>query len=110
MRRAMVLTFAFILLLVGCSSNKPSKVPPTGSASTPITSKSLTPGAGDWPVYHHDNARSGVSSDQSPLVHFRHSWTSARLDSLVYAQPLVVGDHVVVASEGNTVYSLDAGA
>jgi outer membrane protein assembly factor BamB len=59
-------------------------------------------------VYHHDNGRSGVSSDQGRLANLRHSWTSARLDELVYAQPLVVGNNVIVASEGNTVYSLDA--
>ncbi|TML75931.1 MAG: hypothetical protein E6G04_11705 [Actinobacteria bacterium] len=104
MRRAWVL--AVILLLAACSSGKPSPTP--SSTTTPRTSKSSVPIGADWPVYHHDNERSGVASDQAPMKNFRRSWTSARLDELVYAQPLAVGNQVIVASEGNTVYSLDA--
>ena len=104
MRRAWVLSV--ILLLAACSSGKPSPTP--SSTTTPGTSKSSVPVGGDWPVYHHDDERSGVASDQVPVKNFRRSWTSARLDELVYAQPLVVGNQVIVASEGNTVYSLDA--
>jgi outer membrane protein assembly factor BamB len=36
-----------------------------------------------------------------------HDWTSS-LDGDVYAQPLVFGGHVFVATENNSVYSLDA--
>jgi len=35
------------------------------------------------------------------------AWSTA-LDGAVYAEPLVVGGHVLVATEGNTLYSLDA--
>ena len=105
MRRTSILTLG--LALVACSSGKPSATPPSPS-STPSTTQTATVGVGDWPVYHHDNGRSGVSSDQGRLANFRRAWTSGRLDQLVYAQPLVVGNNVIVASEGNTVYSLDA--
>src|SRR5437660_6259002 len=105
MRRFIVCVLG--LVLVACSSGKP-KATPTTTSPTPSATKSTTQIAGDWPVYHHDNGRSGVSSDQRPLANFRHTWTSARLDELVYAQPLVVGTNVIVATEGNTVYSLDA--
>jgi outer membrane protein assembly factor BamB len=105
MRRLVICTLG--LILVACSSGKPTATP-TSPSPTSSTTRSATPIAGDWPVYHHDNGRSGVSSDQGRLANFRHSWTSARLDELVYAQPLVVGNTVIVASEGNTVYSLDA--
>jgi len=37
-----------------------------------------------------------------------HDWTSANLDGDVYAQPLVFGGDVVVETENNSVYSLDA--
>lgn len=37
----------------------------------------------------------------------REAW-SAELDGAVYAQPLVVGDSLLVATENNTVYALDA--
>ena len=109
MRRALLCTLG--LLLVACSSGKPKATPTTplpGSASSTPTATTASPIVGDWPVYHHDSGRSGVSSDQKPLANFRHTWTSARFDALVYAQPLVVGNNVIVATEGNTVYSLDA--
>ena len=49
-----------------------------------------------------------MSSDQAALGNVRQAWTSAGLDGPLYAQPLVVGDRVFVASEGNSVYALDA--
>lgn len=107
MRRAIL--GSLVLVLVACSSGKPTATPTDTSTTSASSSPTKTGGtAGDWPVYHHDNGRSGVSSDQNALANFRHSWTSARLDQLVYAQPLVVGSSVIVASEGNTVYSFDA--
>jgi outer membrane protein assembly factor BamB len=36
------------------------------------------------------------------------AWQSPALDAAVYAQPLVVGDRVYVATEANTVYALSA--
>jgi outer membrane protein assembly factor BamB len=49
-----------------------------------------------------------VSSDQLPIGQVRRAWESVALDGAVYAQPLVVGTHVLVATEANTVYALDA--
>lgn len=62
----------------------------------------------DWPTYHHDVSRSGVSADQDPLGTVQQAWSSAVLDGDVYAQPLVVGGRVIVATEGDSVYALDA--
>jgi len=88
-------------------AGSPATSPAGGSTSSsqPSTGE---PGAGDWPVYQHDAARSGVSSDQGPLGDVRQAWTSVEFDAPLYAQPLVVGDRVFVASERNTVYALDA--
>ena len=52
--------------------------------------------------------RSGVSSDQEALGQVAQAWTSVALDGAVYAQPLVVGDRVYVATEGDSVYALEA--
>jgi outer membrane protein assembly factor BamB len=38
----------------------------------------------------------------------REQWTSLTLDGDVYTQPLVVGDRIVLATENDTVYSLNA--
>jgi hypothetical protein len=63
----------------------------------------------DWPAYSHDALRTGVSSDQGSLGTIGVAWTSASLDGhLIYAQPLVVGDRVIVATEGDSLFALDA--
>ena len=81
----------------------------SGAVSTSVQpSTTLSAAAGDWPVYHHDAARSGVSSDQLALGEVQEAWTSAPLDGALYAQPLVVGDRVLAATEGNTVYAIDS--
>jgi outer membrane protein assembly factor BamB len=85
----------------------------TGSADPGGTSASTTQSTGggqpsaDWPTYHHDAARTGVAADQGALGAVTQAWTSAALAAAVYAQPLVAGDRVFVATEGNTVYALD---
>lgn len=62
-----------------------------------------------WATYFGDQARSGVASDgpASPGS-LRKQWLSERLDGELYGQPLLVGDRVVIATENDTVYSLDA--
>src|SRR5207244_3913513 len=47
-----------------------------------------------------------------PLGAIRKAWTSPSLDGKVYAQPLIAGDLVIVATEGDSVYALarDSGA
>ena len=64
-------------------------------------------GAG-WVTYNRDAGRSGVDQTSPPVGAVTPAWTSSRLDGKVYAQPLVVGSSVIVATENNTVYALDA--
>jgi outer membrane protein assembly factor BamB len=82
-----------------------------------ITPLALTPGAAtaspapltsaDWPTYHQNEARTGfVASTPDPTALTR-LWTHS-LDGAVYAEPLVVGNRVLVATEHDTVYALDA--
>ena len=80
----------------------PSPTPGAGAASTPGA-----PSTADWPVYHLDARRSGNDA-AFPAVRLplTTAWT-ARLDGAVYAEPLVVGSRVIVATEGDSVYSLD---
>jgi hypothetical protein len=61
----------------------------------------------DWPTYHHDNARTGYLANEPDPKQLIPAWT-AKLDHAVYAEPLVIGERVIVATEGNTLYSLDA--
>lgn len=81
----------------------------TSGGSTSTTSQGSGGGqsSADWPTYHHDASRSGVAGDQAALGTIAQAWTSAPLDGLIYAQPLVVGERVFLATESDTVYALD---
>ena len=62
----------------------------------------------DWPTYHHSADRAGVAAAGSSFSDVQSTWTTGGLDGSVYAEPLYVGGHVLVATENNTVYSIDA--
>ena len=93
------------LLASACSSGGQTRNP-GAVRSDPAPAASLSP-ADDWLTYHHTIDRRGVSGDQLPVGNVRKLWTSPHLDGKVYAQPLIAGDRVVVATEGNSVYALD---
>lgn len=79
----------------------------TTTTSQPTAPPTKTPAAQQWPTYHYDNARSGNAPGQPPASSLSQRWV-ASLDGQVYAEPLVDGDQVIVATENNTVYSLQA--
>ena len=88
---------------------------PTASASRPrhlpASKRSVSPlvvPPGSWPTYHHDLARSGFDGQQPVFNGVKAGWTSANLDGDVYAEPLVDGNTIVVATENNSVYGLNA--
>ena len=61
----------------------------------------------NWPMYHKDLSHTGYVPVNVTSV--RPGWTSQGLDGAVYAEPLVMGNSVFVATENNSIYSLDAG-
>jgi len=61
-----------------------------------------------WTTYRHDAARSGIDPDSTTPVTPSQTWQTPSLDGQVYAQPLVYGSRVYVATENDTVYELDA--
>jgi outer membrane protein assembly factor BamB len=82
---------------------------PSGSPSTsPAASGPAAPSAlaADWSQYHGSAARTGVGPAVPALGSAKVAW-SAPVDGAVYASPLIVAGHVIVATENNTVYSLD---
>jgi outer membrane protein assembly factor BamB len=58
-------------------------------------------------MYHRDNTRTGYLPNLPDPQQLSVAWNVA-LDGAVYAEPLVVDGHVIVATEGNTIYSLNA--
>ncbi len=84
----------------------PACGPPAGPQ--PSASRSATPGLpGVWLTYHKDLARTGFERDGLNAGSARKLWTTD-LDGAVFAEPLVSGDRVLVATEGDSVYALDA--
>ena len=105
-----------LLILSACSGGATGSNPQT----TPtITSLALTPPAQptptpagastrntDWTTYHRDNKRTGYIASTPDPRSLTRAWRR-QLDGAVYAEPLVVGKHVIVATEGDSLYALD---
>src|SRR6202042_2301168 len=112
---------ALLVAAVGCTSSatttSPAPVSPTSVSPTTVSPTTVSPSAtfsaaassaaADWPAYDRTAERSGVSVSSPALAAVRHSWT-ASVDGAVYAQPLVVGAKVIVATENDSVYALSA--
>ena len=99
------------LLVAGCSSSSNSGST-TGTVGlggpAPVRTAPSPSPTSAWTTYHHDAARTGVADDQAAIGRVRKAWQSPALDGDIYAQPLVVGGHVIAATEANSVYAFDA--
>src|SRR5450631_2955387 len=73
------------------------------AAATPT----LAAGPAIWPTDHADNHRSGFYPSGTPIRALSLSWARF-LDGAVYASPIAFGGSVVVATESNSVYKLNA--
>ena len=86
--------------------------PPQPVHITPLTlpPSTATPGqltSADWTMYHADNARTGFVASMPDPTRLTRLWQQP-LDGAVYAEPLVVAGQVIVATEHDTLYALDA--
>ncbi len=90
------------LLLSACNTTVQTKT----TSSTPIPTSVHTTQNDNWTMYHNDNARTGYLVNAPDPQKLTSIW-NIKLDGAVYAEPLVVDHHVLVATEGNTLYSLD---
>ncbi len=88
--------------------------PPQPVQITPLTlptnTVTATPGqvtSADWPTYHQNNARTGFVAGVPDSTSLTNLWQQP-LDGAVYAEPLVVNGAVIVATENDTLYALDA--
>ena len=107
---------ALLLILAGCSgsssSNTPAPTPQPTIVLSPSPSSSATqtttpaPSDTDWTTYHDNNARTGYIANTPDPKSLSRAW-ERQLDGAVYAEPLIVNGHVIVATEGDSLYSLD---
>lgn len=88
--------------VVACTSGGSS----SGSSARRVTPTPSPPISAEWIEYHRDAGRSGVGPSEPGLFGPKVAWNIA-VDGDVYASPLIVNGHVIVATENNTVYSLD---
>jgi outer membrane protein assembly factor BamB len=58
-------------------------------------------------MFHHDLARTSYEPNAPDPQQFSSAWQKS-LDGSVYAEPLVIGGDVIVATENDSIYSLDA--
>ena len=101
-----VLAGVAISYYYGFASIAPSATVTTRSLVTDTSSNNVS--SGDWSTYHGDLSRSGFVSDIPPYNSARLNWRSVTLDGDVYAEPLIVGNNVLIATENDSLYDLDA--
>ena len=72
----------------------------------------VVPGSGSapagWTTYHHDPSHAGLDTEDPNMVSATLNQTSPALTGDIYAEPLVSGSTVYVATEANIVYALKA--
>ncbi len=94
------------LVAAACSSASPAsprdREPAPTSGPAGVAATAFTP----WSTYHHSPDRAGNVS-HGPSGALKVGWTKD-LRGAVYGEPLVVGDTLVVSTEENRVYGLDA--
>lgn len=61
-----------------------------------------------WPTYHLNAGRSGNDTNEPSFQTLSSSWTVGPLDGAIYAEPLVDGTNIIVATENDSVYALSA--
>jgi len=104
---AVVLAGMAIGYYYGFTNTAPSTIVTTHSLTADTSFSSVS--SGHWPTYHGDLSRSGFVPDIPPYNSAHLSWRSVTLDGDVYAEPLVVGNNVLIATENDSMYDLDAG-
>src|ERR1700686_3660192 len=105
-----------MIILSACGdSAKSSPTPTITPLALTVAAQPTQPGASstapttnntDWTTYHRDNQRTGYIPNTPDPHNLTKTWGS-QLDGAVYAEPLVVGNRVIVATEGDTLYALD---
>jgi len=78
-------------------------VGPTQAQALPAAA--ITPA---WTTFHLDNARSANDPTEPAFKSAAAAWESPALDGKIYAEPLVLGGTVYVATMNDTVYALNA--
>ena len=96
--------FAVAVLISGCTTS--TSAPSSASSGLLVTATPSPAISAEWTEYHRDASRGGAGPATPALSSPSVAWKTS-VDADVYASPLIVQGHVIVATENNTVYSLD---
>ena len=105
-----VAAVAVLLILVGSvylAGLPPFNGPSVSNGPTASVAVSTASVGGDWTTYHGDNARTGYQKVAN-FTSVTRGWNSTTLDGIIFAEPLVYGGDVFIATENNSVYALNA--
>lgn len=100
-RSFLVVASGVAALVIVLSVNTTVQARPAGSASTNAAST-------NWTTYHANPLETGIAPTTATFAHPKLAWTSPVLDGQLYGEPLVEGSLVVVATENDVVYGLNA--
>lgn len=123
--RATALLAVTLVVAAGCSSARSPKgfggvaptTPATNSSGTtppthqpPLADAPTTspPASATWSTYQVTTDRWGVAPGPAPLTPLHLAWRNGLDGAAVYGQPLMVNGKVVVATEDDDLYALDA--
>ncbi|HEV3123528.1 MAG TPA: PQQ-binding-like beta-propeller repeat protein [Candidatus Dormibacteraeota bacterium] len=118
MDRASILMLAASAIVAGCGTSATSSTSTSPPSPTPVSVPTPTPrpplpslepfvrSDTEWTTYMGDRARAGIGP-AGPLATNPHRTWTAQVDGDVYAEPLVAGGSVIVATEQDSVYALD---
>ena len=107
-RRRTLLAFVLVVQVsaaCGSSSTLAARTP-SPAATSPSASASPPSNVSDWVEYHGTAARTGQGPSTPALSNPRQAW-SVPVDATVYASPLIFHGRVIVATENNTLYSIN---
>src|SRR5437899_1295677 len=100
---APVLLVVLMLLSPACGSSSAARTSPSPSPSGSPTALGKV---SDWLEYHGTSARTGQGPSTPAVASPRQAW-SVPVDAPAYASPLIFNGRVIVATENNTLYSIN---
>ncbi len=100
-------TAAVLMAVSACAQGTSDK---TIRTSTPPASRPASARVGQLFTYGYDNDRNGLDADDRSFAHLRPAWSdgSGVIAGGIYGEPLVDGKLVIVATEDDKIYGLDA--
>lgn len=89
------------------STTDGSSTSPNAAISRQPTGHAAAPALIDWPTYHGNMSRTGVSRSMPPVRGPLTRITTPAVDGQVFASPIAIGGLTIIATENDSVYAFD---